>query len=181
MRKIYLAGPEVFEPEAREIGRAKVAICAAHDFEGLFPLDNLIETQATPRDTALAIFRANRDMIRAADLVIANLTPFRGPSADIGTVWEVGFAAGLGKPVIGYSHDSRPLLDRVKALGPVVWQPERAEWLDEQGLVVEAFGMTDNLMIDGALAETGCALIIGEADGFSVFEQAVRLAAGLEE
>jgi nucleoside 2-deoxyribosyltransferase len=183
MRKLYLAGPEVFASDAVEIGHAKRAICARYGFEGLFPLDNQIAAQASPRETGLAIFRANRDMIRSADLVIANLTPFRGLSADPGTVWEIGFAAGLGIPVIGYSHDPRPLLERAQAWGPVAWHADSGEWLDEQGLVVEAFGMADNLMIDGALAEPACALILGQAgtsSDLAIFERAVEWAARQE-
>ena len=29
-----------------------------------------------------------------ADAIIANLTPFRGPGADAGTVYELGYMAG---------------------------------------------------------------------------------------
>ena len=40
--KIYLAGPDVFLPDALEIGREKVAICARYDLIGLYPLDNTV-------------------------------------------------------------------------------------------------------------------------------------------
>jgi nucleoside 2-deoxyribosyltransferase len=33
--KIYLAGPDVFLPDAIEIGRRKAAICACHGVSGL--------------------------------------------------------------------------------------------------------------------------------------------------
>ena len=36
-------------------------------------------------------------MMDAADAIIANLTPFRGPGADAGTVYELGYMAGRGK------------------------------------------------------------------------------------
>src|SRR5258708_1028231 len=35
----YLAGPEVFLPDAAEIGRRKKELCRRHGFEGLYPLD----------------------------------------------------------------------------------------------------------------------------------------------
>ena len=41
--KIYLAGPDVFLPDAVEIGRRKSAICARHGLSGLYPLDNAID------------------------------------------------------------------------------------------------------------------------------------------
>jgi nucleoside 2-deoxyribosyltransferase len=44
--KIYLAGPDVFLPDAVEIGRRKVDICAAHGLTGLYPLDNAIDLAA---------------------------------------------------------------------------------------------------------------------------------------
>ncbi len=93
--KIYLAGPDVFLPDAIEIGRRKVEICARHGLTGLYPLDNVVDLSAS--DASLAIFKANEAMMDAADAIIANLTPFRGPSADAGTVYELGYAAGRGK------------------------------------------------------------------------------------
>lgn len=41
-RKIYLAGPEVFHPDAAARGRQKQALCREYGFEGLFPLANEI-------------------------------------------------------------------------------------------------------------------------------------------
>ncbi|HJW77212.1 MAG TPA: nucleoside 2-deoxyribosyltransferase, partial [Beijerinckiaceae bacterium] len=37
--KLYLAGPEVFLPEAIEIGRIKKDLCARYGIEGLYPFD----------------------------------------------------------------------------------------------------------------------------------------------
>ena len=92
--KIYLAGPDVFLPDAIEIGRRKAAICARHGVRGLYPLDNAVDLAAA--DASLAIFKGNEAMMDAADAIIANLTPFRGPSADAGTVYELGYMAGRG-------------------------------------------------------------------------------------
>ena len=49
-----------------------------------------------------------------ADAIIANLTPFRGPGADAGTVYELGYMAGRGKFCLGYSNDPAPYADRVR-------------------------------------------------------------------
>ena len=38
--KIYLAGPDVFLPDAVAMGQRKREICARHGLVGLFPLDN---------------------------------------------------------------------------------------------------------------------------------------------
>ena len=85
--KIYLAGPDVFLPDAIEIGKRKAEICALHRLTGLYPLDNAIDLSAG--DASLRIFKGNEAMMDAADAIIANLTPFRGPGADAGTVYEL--------------------------------------------------------------------------------------------
>ncbi len=46
MTKIYLAGPDVFLPDAVDIGRRKVQLCARHGLAGLYPLDNAIDIAA---------------------------------------------------------------------------------------------------------------------------------------
>ena len=38
--RAYLAGPEVFLPEAVAIGQRKKQLCAKYGFEGLYPFDN---------------------------------------------------------------------------------------------------------------------------------------------
>jgi nucleoside 2-deoxyribosyltransferase len=37
--KIYLAGPDVFLPDAVDVGRRKVALCSRDGLIGLYPLD----------------------------------------------------------------------------------------------------------------------------------------------
>ena len=69
--KIYLAGPDVFLPDAVEIGRQKAAICAAHGLTGLYPLDNAIDLTAP--DASRQIFCGNEAMMDAADAIIASL------------------------------------------------------------------------------------------------------------
>jgi nucleoside 2-deoxyribosyltransferase len=154
--KIYLAGPDVFLPDAVDIGKRKVEICARHGVRGLYPLDNAVDLSA--RDASLSIFRANEAMMDAADAVIANLTPFRGPGADAGTVYELGYMAGRAKLCLGYCNDPRLYADRVRRSDEVVCRDGRL--IDAQGLTVEDFGLTDNLMMVHALDLHGCALVI---------------------
>src|SRR5262245_18488771 len=71
--KIYLAGPDVFLPDAVEIGRRKAAICVRYGMTGHYPLDNTVDLAAN--DASLAIFKGNQAMMDAADAIIANLTP----------------------------------------------------------------------------------------------------------
>jgi nucleoside 2-deoxyribosyltransferase len=37
--------------------------------------------------------------------MIVNLTPFLGPSADVGSAYEMGFMRTLGRPIFAYSND----------------------------------------------------------------------------
>lgn len=147
--RLYLAGPDVFLPRAAEIGARKRAICARHGIEGLFPLD--VELEA--KGAAEPIFRGNLALIESADGGIFNLTPFRGPSADAGAAFELGFMAAQGKPVFGYTSDPAPYRDRVDAqFGPLVRHGRT--WRDRNGLAVEDFGLRDNLMLAVSIAES---------------------------
>src|ERR1700687_3820456 len=108
--KIYLAGPDVFLPDAALIGRRKRELCGRYGLIGLFPLDNTVDLTV---DTAsIKIFCGNRAMMDDANAIIANLTPFRGPSADAGTVYELGYMVGRGKLCLGYSNHPSSYADR---------------------------------------------------------------------
>ncbi|HEU0084750.1 MAG TPA: nucleoside 2-deoxyribosyltransferase [Bradyrhizobium sp.] len=180
MTKIYLAGPDVFLPDAVELGRAKVELCAAYGLTGLFPLDNAIDRSRA--DASLQIFRGNEAMMNAADAIIANLTPFRGPGADAGTVYELGYMAARGKLCLGYCNDPRLYAERVAALTEL--KAGDGVLSDPQGLTVENFGLADNLMMIHALELHGYPLITprtAPADlwrDLACFESCVRLAAG---
>src|SRR3977135_3274193 len=153
--KIYLAGPDVFLPDAIDIGRRKAELCRRHGVSGLYPLDNAVDL--TANDASLKIFRGNEAMMNEADAIIANLTPFRGASADAGTVYELGYMAGRGKLCLGYSNDPTSYADRVREFTDVSSRDGRL--IDALGSTVEDFGLTDNLMMIHALDLTGCAVV----------------------
>jgi nucleoside 2-deoxyribosyltransferase len=177
--KIYLAGPDVFLPDAVEIGRRKGELCARHGLTGLYPLDNAIDIAA--KDASLRIFRGNEAMMIEADAIIANLTPFRGPGADAGTVYELGYMAGRGRLCLGYTNDPRSYADRVRKFTDVHSRDGRL--VDGSGLAVEDFGLSDNLMMIHALDLHGRALVTprqAPADlwhDLTAFETCVRMAA----
>ena len=179
MTKVYLAGPDVFLPDAVDIGRRKVELCTRHGLTGLYPLDNAIDPAAS--DASLRIFRGNQAMMIEADAVIANLTPFRGPGADAGTVYELGYMAGRGKLCLGYSNDPTSYADRVRRFTDV--HSRDGGLVDGSGLTVEDFGLTDNLMMIHALDLHGCPLVTPQqapADiwhDLGAFETCVRMAA----
>jgi nucleoside 2-deoxyribosyltransferase len=177
--KIYLAGPDVFLPDAIEVGQCKRSLCERYGAVGLFPLDNAVDLAAAT--ASMQIFRGNRAMMDEADAIIANLTPFRGPSADAGTVYELGYMAGRGKLCLGYSNDPLPYRDRVAKTHLV--SSSEGILFDEAGLVVENFNLVDNLMIVHGLDLHGCPLVVPDiapADPWhdlAAFETCVRLVA----
>jgi len=178
--KIYLAGPDVFLPDTIEIGRHKVEICVRRGLTGLYPLDNAVDLSAG--DASLTIFKGNQAMMDAADAIIANLTPFRGASADAGTVYELGYMAGCGKLLLAYSNDPATYADRVARIDGVT-KSASGHLADSAGLTVEDFGWCDNLIMIHALDLHGCPLVTPKqapADiwhDLAAFEACVGLAA----
>ena len=177
--KAYLAGPDVFLPDARGHARRKAEICARHGIAGRPPLNEDVESLAAlPDDEAWrTIFRKDLEMMEGCDLVVANLTPFRGPSADAGTLVEVGWFLGRGKPVFGYSNTATPFAERSRAQVEAVPDPL-------PGLSVGGFGLPDNLMVPGAVLEGGGLPVVLPPDGrdrpfdaLDVFERCVAAAA----
>jgi nucleoside 2-deoxyribosyltransferase len=179
LMKVYLAGPDVFLPNPLEIAERKKALCARYGLTGSFPLDNAIDPKA--KGASLEIFRSNRTLMNEAAGIIANLTPFRGPSADAGTVYELGYMAASGKLCLGYSNDPALYAGRVAAFTTIKLCGDRL--IDAEKLTVEDFRLADNLMIIHALDQYGCALVVpstAPADlwhDLTAFEQCVKLAA----
>lgn len=178
-KKIYLAGPDVFLPDALEVGRRKAELCADHGLQGLFPLDNAVALAA--HDASLQIFQGNEAMMNDADAIIANLTPFRGPSADAGTVYELGYMAGRGKLVLGYSNDPANYVARVRQFETV--ESRDGLLIGADGLAVEDFGLADNLMLIHCLDLHGAPLVTPNAapadlwHDLASFTACVRIAA----
>ena len=72
--RIYLAGPEVFLPDAIAMGARKAAMCAAHGLEGAFPLDAQLDLAGLPKaEAARRISQANEGLMRSCAGLIANL------------------------------------------------------------------------------------------------------------
>ncbi|MDP5239337.1 nucleoside 2-deoxyribosyltransferase [Uliginosibacterium sp. 31-16] len=161
--KAYLAGPDVFRPDALEWAAQARALCRRHGVEALVPLDG----EAL---TAEGIYFQNVAMIRAADGVLANLDAFRGAEPDSGTSFEVGFALALGKPVVGYVSTAGTTPERVARWQGGELEEADGKLIDRDGLIVEDFGLPLNLMLAvparivvGGLEEALVALLSGRA------------------
>ncbi|QTL03837.1 nucleoside 2-deoxyribosyltransferase [Aquabacter sp. L1I39] len=158
MPVIYLAGPEVFRPDALSEGERLKALCTAAGLSGLYPLDG-----APPEgETAVAIRSRCIAGIERADALVANISPFRGAHMDPGTAWEIGYAQARGKRVHLWSADTRAMRERVAAICG------SDGWRDENGHLVEDFGQTENLMIcgpDAVVHDSPEAAIAAAAEG----------------
>lgn len=141
--RIYIAGPDVFRPDAKPWAESVRTLLASHGHQALIPLDG-------EEVTATGIYHANIEMIRSADAVLANLNPFRGHEPDSGTCFEAGFAIAQGKPVIAYISDDRVLKNRID-------HDNSDRPVDANGLHIEDFGLPLNLML-----AIPCHLIVGD-------------------
>lgn len=145
---IYLAGPDVFRRDAKAHAEKAKALCLHHGYVGLSPVD-------TEASSSKSIYQGNIALIRQANIVVANLNPFRGLEVDSGTAFEVGMAIALGKRVVGYMGSTQDMKGRVAAhLGPL---RDEEGLRDRNGDLVEDFGNPVNLMI----AES-CELVEGD-------------------
>jgi nucleoside 2-deoxyribosyltransferase len=140
--KIYLAGPDVFRPDVESWMEYARELCHRYGFEPLLPIDS-IETKPE------RIFQGNIDLIRKAQIVVANLDPFRGSEPDSGTAFELGYAHALGKKICGYVTRLDTLAKRVEiAEGRAIHQESvGGRLVDRQGMMIENFDLPCNLML----------------------------------
>jgi nucleoside 2-deoxyribosyltransferase len=181
----YLAGPDVFFPNAHEIGRRRVAFLQTLEIVGHFPLDNEVpgDLLKNPAQAIRFIGDANEKMMidccrdGRIGLILANMSPFHGPSMDVGTAFEVGFMSALSYKnnviIIGYTPDKRNFEDRVVEEIHGGWSNvTHKDGIPHgpDGTMIEAFGGADNLMITNAIVRTG-------GDIFPSFEEAAHFGA----
>lgn len=150
--RLYLAGPDVFRPDAFLWAEQARAACLAAGHLALVPLDGV---ETTPG----GIYQANIELIRQADAVLANLNPFRGSEPDSGTAFEVGFAQALGKPVIGYLDRAETTVERVARCEDRELSMQGGRPLDREGMYIEDFGLPLNLML-----AVPCRIVVGGLD-----------------
>jgi nucleoside 2-deoxyribosyltransferase len=169
----YLAGPDVFLPNAVAHAARKVEICKRFGLHALPPLNQDVATAAKASDVWQAIYEKDIAMMERCDIIIANLTPFGGASADAGTLIEVGWFLGKGRPIFGYSNSSESFEGRMRRqLGE--------EYAD---LGIEGFHLPDNLMIVGAVHSGGYPIFVPTdgtsrgIDALDVFEACAAAAA----
>ena len=168
--RVYLAGPEVFLPNARAILDAKIALTRAAGLVPVSPGDLSIPDTPTKHERGLAISAIDEKLMQSADAIIANLTPFRGLHADTGTCFELGFMCALGTPAFAYTNVADDNYARTLAhYRGVVALDAAGRPRGPDGLAVEDFDMIDNLMMHGGVENRGGAVVVGNAPADAVY------------
>ena len=104
MKKIYLAGPDVFRVNPLEYFEKLKVLCLHYEFKGLSPFDNEnFNGELFSKDHSINVFKSNINLIKKCDIIIANLVPFRGACIDDGTAWELGYGYFCGHLLYGYT------------------------------------------------------------------------------
>jgi nucleoside 2-deoxyribosyltransferase len=164
MRKVYIAGPDIFRVAWPDMARKIVSACESWGFEALLPITanqnldrpgvNGITVPGKTKD-ADVVFESCMDKIRSCDAVVANITPFRGDEPDSGTVFEIATAYALGKPVVAYTLDTRLTHERHVHNG---FKTEHGALVCRSGFLVERFDLPCNVMV----AQACTAIVFGD-------------------
>ncbi len=182
--RVYLAGPEVFLPNASEILERKRELTKAVGLAPVSPGDLVIPRLDDRHALGLAISRIDEELMDSADAIIANLTPFRGLAADTGTCFELGYMCAKGRQAFAYTNVAADHYARTldyyggKVVGGVDGRERGAD-----GLSVEDFDMIDNLMLDGGVERRGGVMVrrdVPVAERYTntaAFEECLRLLA----
>lgn len=149
--RLYLAGPDVFLPNASEVFDAMEAKCLAAGFVGVRPTDGGLSQGVTGTSDEIAerIYVGNMEILRSCEGILANMQPFRtAVEPDSGTVFEVGAGIALGKTVFGYLPDhDLTLEEKIRKNFVVDTDANGVSWDREHGFMVEEFKQPMNLML----------------------------------
>lgn len=150
MKKIYIAGFDVFKKDSIEIGQRYKFTCKEFGFVGLYPLDNTIDKSWSKEVAREFIYKKNIELIHEADIIIANANPFRGEELDSGTAFEIGYAKALGKQIVLYMDDMCDYKDKIL-------EKEEVDgiYFDKNGMFLEDFNFPLNLMF------SDCSIVSG--------------------
>ncbi len=149
MKKIYIAGFDVFKPDSIKIGEAYKSTCKEFGFDGLYPLDNQIDKSWSKDIAREFIYKKNIELIEMCDIVVANGNPFRGDELDSGTAFEIGYALALKKEVVIYMDDIRSYLQKSTC------KAKKDDVVDKDGMFIEDFNFSLNLMF------SACSIVEG--------------------
>src|SRR5260370_42121310 len=86
----YLAGPDVFLPDAAAHAAREVEICRRSGLRGLPPLNEDVATAAKHKEVWQTIYEKDIALMDRCDMIIGDLQPFAGASPDARTLIAAG-------------------------------------------------------------------------------------------
>ena len=163
--RVYLAGPEVFLPAAKQdkISSMKKKICAQYGLIGVHPGDADVPSSLADDDRARAIYESNISLMKGCQTILANITPFRGPGADGGTTFELGYFTGGNKISFAYTDMRGDYEDRCNG-----------EEVDKQGYTVDMQHQVDNCMVTESVWSVSCPKSIPVTDSLEDDEESMH-------
>lgn len=186
--RLYLAGPMVFDIDPTAIFDRMKALSLAHGLAGVAPLDNQLGLEGMPpgKDLLERIVRADIALMDQVEAAVFCLDGFRhGPEMDAGTAFEVGYMKALGKPIAGWTRDTRLYPRRVGDFVHAMFgQPlVRSEagtvggtsgsLRDPDGILVHSEGCVQNAMVHVGIELAG-GIVAADADWERAFSRAVE-------
>src|SRR3569833_752850 len=183
--KVYLAGPEVFLTNAREQRDRKIALTRAAGRVPVSPGDFVIPPQPTRRQFGHAISEIDEKMMDSADAIIANLPPYHGVSADVGTCYELGYMCAQGKLAYAYTNVAADMKTRCVGHfdGDVFTDANGRLRGRRDGLSIEDNDKNDNQKMQGGIERRGGQVVVHDAPAdqlytdTTAFEACLRLLA----
>jgi len=101
--RIYLAAP-LFTQAERDFNRKLFDILTSHHYQVYLPQEAGDDSCSRGHEAHREIYRKHLGALHSVDVVVAVVD---GADADSGTAWEMGYAFGIGKPVIALRTDFR--------------------------------------------------------------------------
>lgn len=166
--KVYLAGPDIFLANARDVAASQKEVCLRHGLTPLHPMDNNLDLSGDQETLAMRIYQADVGQMIEADAICANMNEFIGADPDSGTCFEVGFFAGFNmalrllratqpeKPIYGYVDAADTYEQRITR-----WKAGRTSTNDLERWRFSTIDMHINLMMEMAMASSGAFVTAG--------------------
>ena len=159
----YLAGYECFYENEELLGEVMICLCRESGFDAEFPTRHMeglkeltLEEQMDVVVSMGATFDKNQYKILLSDIIIANMNPYHGLQPDLGTVFELGMAAGLGHLCVVFFSVDKDVLTQGMPRG-YGWPAERRRydpWEYEERLRKQ-FGSTPSY-VHGTFSDAVC-------------------------
>lgn len=173
----------VFDPDPQTIFERMKTLCQTQGLTGVTPLDNQTGLETIPPGPGLLrkIVQADIALMEQLDAAVFCLDSFRrGTEMDAGTAFEVGYMKALGKPIAGWTRDTRLYPQRVadfftEPLTATSANPTGGTsglQRDPNGILVHSEGCVQNAMVHMGIELAG-GVVAADPDWETAFTRAV--------